>query len=297
MNPTNQLSVIICSIDADKCRDCTLSLKRTAGIGLDFHVIDNRDNPRPIAEVYNQAAAEASSPYLLFVHEDVIISSDGWGKELIGKLAAHDTGVIGFAGSTLRVPVPGGWDQGGPQYMRASLRHMEHGRECDVVHGRIDGETFRQVISVDGLAMAVRREVWAAHPFDVQSLDGFHCYDIDFSVAIAAAGYKNYVMYGVDVMHLSAGSYSDMWLRATIDIFRDKWTHIPVMSVDEVTPEAVADAECRCLYGFIFKAIRSDVTDDEVRRLMKLYRSLPHSSRHYFRHLFTLTIRHLRHRH
>lgn len=296
MYSSDRLSVIICSIDPDKCNGCIDALKRTAGITLDIHVTDNRADARPIAEVYNDSANMSESPYLLFIHEDVIISSHGWGRKLLDKLSEPDTGVIGFAGSTLRVPVPGGWDQGGPEYMRASLRHIEHGEERTMSFGAVDGETFRQVIAVDGLAMAVRRDVWARHPFDEAMLTGFHCYDIDFSVEIASAGLRNYVMYGVDVLHLSAGSYSDSWLRHTIDMFYAKWSRIPVLSVDPVDAKKANDAKCRCLYSFIFKAIRSDMPYREVQRLMKHYRSLPSSSHRYYRHLLTLMWQQLRYR-
>lgn len=296
MNPSLRLSVIICSIDPDKCRDCTDSLKRTAGIGLDIHVMDNRGDSRPIAEIYNEGAELALTPYLLFIHEDVIISSNGWGESLIAKLSEPQTGVIGFAGSTLHVPVPGGWDQGGPEYMRASLRHVESGVCHEVSAGSIEGETFRRVITVDGLAMAVRRDVWSEYPFDRNVLDGFHCYDIDFSTEIASAGYHNYVMYGVDVTHLSSGNYNEPWMRATLDIFYTKWSRIPVMSVDPIDDKAVNNAKCRCLYSFIFKAIRSAISDSALHRLMELYTSLPSSSHHYYRHLLTLKWQQLRYR-
>lgn len=296
MNSSDRLSVIICSIDPDKCRDCTDSLRRTAGINLEIRVIDNRGDSRPIADIYNEGAELTSAPYLMFIHEDVIISNNGWGWQLIQKLSEPSTGVIGFAGSTLRVPVPGGWDQGGPEYMRASLRHVEDGVCHEVSAGAVSGETFRQVITVDGLAMAVRRDVWADYPFDQHVLDGFHCYDIDFSVEIAAAGYQNYVMYGVDVLHLSSGSYNETWMRATLDMFYTKWSRIPVMSVDPIDTKSVNDAKCRCLYGFIFKAIRSAISDGAVRRLMQLYRDLPSSASHYYRHLLTLKWQQLRYR-
>ncbi len=70
--------MIICSIDPDKCRDCTDSLRRTAGINLEIRVIDNRGDSRPIADIYNEGAELTSAPYLMFIHEDVIISNNGW---------------------------------------------------------------------------------------------------------------------------------------------------------------------------------------------------------------------------
>lgn len=34
--------------------------------------------------------------------------------------------------------------------------------------------------------MFVRKDVWAKYPFDEELLTGFHCYDLDFTLQIAA---------------------------------------------------------------------------------------------------------------
>ena len=293
MYSSDRLSVIICSIDPDKCNGCIDALKRTAGITLDIHVTDNRADARPIAEVYNDSANISGSPYLLFIHEDVIISSHGWGRKLLDKLSEPETGVIGFAGSTLRVPVPGGWDQGGPEYMRASLRHIEHGEERTMSFGVVDGETFRQVIAVDGLAMAVRRDVWARHPFDEAMLTGFHCYDIDFSLTISMAGYRNYA-YTFGIIHFSRGSYEEQWLATTYKMLVEKWSPKLPYGVDGSLKDIDVDGLSASLdYDHIFRFFRKGISKSLARKMVHRYLRKCRHSRAYRSHMAVVCWRYL----
>ena len=43
---------------------------------------------------------------------------------------------------------------------------------------------FEEVVTLDGLGLFVRKEVWNLYPFDEKLLIGFHCYDLDFSLQI-----------------------------------------------------------------------------------------------------------------
>ena len=297
MHSAPQLSVIICSISPEKAENCVELLRYNSTMEIEAIVVDNRTASKPLAHVYNEAAMQASAPNLLFIHEDVEIRSAGWVEVLIDKLSQSSTGVIGFAGSTIRVPVPSGWDQGAPSCLRASLRHIEDGELREVSFGLVEGEIFRPVITLDGLALAVRREVWSRHPFDQTLLQGFHCYDIDFSVAIAQAGYTNYVMYGVDVLHLSAGSYNAKWVESTISCFRRKWNQIPPLSIATLNNSDINDFSCQALYRFISKAIKQHINRTDLKYLFNLYRHQSHTSNKFYRHLATLLWQYLRYSH
>ena len=51
--------------------------------------------------------------------------------------------------------------------------------------------------------------LWAKYPFDEELLTGFHCYDLDFTLQIAADRcYKNYVCCSSEVLieHSSQGN-------------------------------------------------------------------------------------------
>ena len=80
--------------------------------------------------------------------------------------------------------------------------------------------SFEEVIVLDGLGLFVRKDVWKQYPFDEELLTGFHCYDIDFTLQIAHAHFKNYVCCSNQVLieHFSMGSmdFTLYWLHIQI---------------------------------------------------------------------------------
>jgi glycosyltransferase involved in cell wall biosynthesis len=76
------------------------SVSQTIGVEYENIVFDNRQKNFGLCAAYNKAAEKANGDYLCFVHEDIVIKTNGWGKELI-EFAEHnnDCGVIGISGS------------------------------------------------------------------------------------------------------------------------------------------------------------------------------------------------------
>ena len=101
----------------------------------------------------------------------------------------------------------------------------------------VQGEWFAEVVAVDGFGMFVRKEVWKAYPFDEKMLTGFHCYDVDFSLQIAASKrYRNYVCCSpeVQVEHLSEGNYNRNWCQDTVRMYNRKWNVILPIKIDDL---------------------------------------------------------------
>ena len=61
--------------------------------------------------------------------------------------------------------------------------------------------------ALDGVFMAMRREVATAIPFDAEAFDGFHLYDLDFSFRAHRGGFRLAVCRDVVLIHESTGSY------------------------------------------------------------------------------------------
>ena len=233
------LSIIICSISAERLKQLSDNVNKTIGIEYEIIAIDNTVHKWSIAKAYNEGARKAKFPYLLFVHEDISFLTEGWGPIIEDQLSKPDTGVIGFAGSKLKMSLYSGWFQ----YldcavisMYQQLRNSELKR-YDVYNSYMD-RTFNEVITLDGLALFVRRDVWENYPFDEEMLTGFHCYDLDFSLQIAAIGkYKNYVCCTPKVLicHFSEGNYNEGWFNDTIRLHRTKWRKLlPICTTDYV---------------------------------------------------------------
>lgn len=159
----------------------------------------------------------------------MVFHGNDWGQSVIAQLRKKDTGVIGFMGSVYKSKSPSGWNV-------LPRLNRSHFIRTDKVQGvrRSDEGTgdFRPCLLLDGACIFVRRDVWAEIPFDEDMLDGFHCYDIDFSLQASAKGYRNYVCGTVWLEHLSDGVFSDAWGDATLRLYLTKWKH--AMSAKEL---------------------------------------------------------------
>lgn len=280
------LSVIICSISPERLSAIKQNICKTIGqVEIEFIGIDNREKNWPIAKVYNCGAMQARYPNLFFVHEDVEFLNSGWGSIIEHKLSELDCGVIGFAGSKVKLNVYSGW----PQYPS-----WEHTFNCRRVGGLwahfglkhyID-HPFEETLILDGLGMFVRKEVWKQYPFDEVLLTGFHCYDIDFSLKIAAK-YKNYICCSPLVMleHFSNGNYGPDWYTETIKMHNTKWKKVlPIMRNINIDTRTLKKCEEHVFYRFVRNAVKNkEVT--ERKQLLKEFLGYAFSWKHFIHYL------------
>lgn len=291
------LSIIICSISSDHLNALKQNIQQTIGSEYEIISIDNREKHWPIAKVYNYGAQQAKYPYLFFVHEDVRLHSKDWGNFIVKKLDEPNCGVIGFAGSKLRLACHSGWYQ----YHEANVSYLYQGLGLGlsgffVVNAYLD-RPFEEVITLDGLGMFVRKEVWEQYPFDEKLLTGFHCYDVDFSLQIAYAKYRNYVCCSNQLLieHFSMGNFNSKdWLSVTIRL-HDKWRHLLPLKVAEL---ALSDDELRLheernSYSFLKKVLRSDCERSDKKKVFKQFWARPFSWKH-FRNCLSVSLKYIR---
>ena len=103
------LSIIICSVLPERLRKISQNIDETIGVEYEIVTIDNREKCWSIARAYNEGARQAKYPNLFFVHEDVMFHSRNWGVIIENKLREPDCGVIGFAGSKVKLKCYSGW--------------------------------------------------------------------------------------------------------------------------------------------------------------------------------------------
>lgn len=211
------ISIIICSINKGYLRDVSENILRTIGVEYELLVWDNRDENKGICEVYNLMATRAKFPYCCFLHEDVIFTTDQWGRILCDLFRDHpDAGVIGIAGSAYKSAMFSGWFTASPGFDYYNITHRVNGVD-HLMRQPAGGEAGpHPVVCIDGVLMACRREVWADVRFDAEGLKGFHFYDIDFSLR-AARKCGVIVTLDIDLFHITqGGDYGDRWVEAAI---------------------------------------------------------------------------------
>lgn len=278
------LSIIICSVSQEKLSQVKANIAETIGVEHEVIAIDNLKCKYSITKAYNEGAKQAHFPFLLFVHEDVCFHSYGWGVFLERKLAELDCGVIGFAGSKMFQDVYSGWWQDDDWLVMFLYQGMRNGTTQLRCEGVTLEHPFVEVVSLDGLALFVRREVWEEFLFDEEHLTAFHCYDLDFSLRIAASKkYKNYVCasHCVIIEHKSEGNYNQSWYADTIRMFRNQWKSILPVAIDglKVAPGKLSKKRERIFYRFI-KQIMATGFPQRKQVLLEFLR-FPMSWRHF----------------
>lgn len=269
------ISIIVCSVNPAKLAELKGNIKRTIGTGVEYEIIavDNRRESRPITVVYNEAASKATYPYLLFIHEDAGFEQENWYARISGKLSEKSTGIIGFAGSKVMFDLPGGWGMS-PNWMVMNLN------QCGKILRLHAGEDkdFSEVVSLDGFAMFVRKDVWAESRFDEERLKGFHCYDVDFSLRVSLK-YTNYVCMDVLPYHNSPGNFNRDWFDTTLKIYQSQWkSMLPRISKDVVLYEnELVKQEEKICYNFIKLLRKKGMDDSELKHMFYRY---PLSIRH-----------------
>ncbi len=228
------LSIIICSTSPDMLQKVKENIRRTIGTDTyEIISIDNRTEKKPIATVYNQGAKMAKYPYLLFLHEDSCFYTYLWAAPMEQQLSKPDCGVVGFAGCKVRSTGLSQWGQGKKWNVMFYLQN--EGRSTRFICSNIQvRQPFEEVITLAGMAMFVRKEVWQEFPFDEKLLTGRHCYDIDFSLQVSSK-YKNYVCSRILFEHFSMDEPDQDWLNETVKLQRKKWCKIPPQHTSDIS--------------------------------------------------------------
>lgn len=235
------LSIIICSVSPENAERTKANIEKTINLEHEFIIVDNRIHKWSITKAYNVGAEQAIYPYLLFVHEDVLFKNQNWGEFIIGKLQEPDCGAIGYAGSMVMLDCYSGWPQSGEWDVMLLFQGSKNAPSVLAASNVSPDVPFREVVNLDGLGIFVRKEVWEEFRFDDENVTGFHCYDIDFSIRIAASKkYKNYVCCSLDAMveHLSQGNYNQSWYADTIRLHDTKWKKLLPLYAEGQEPDS-----------------------------------------------------------
>lgn len=208
------LSIICCSINNDYLNKLQISINNSIDLNFELLIHDNKINNLSISEAYNKYASIAQYDYLVFVHEDVEFLNKGWANNLIQILANSNNGIVGVAGSTYLPSVPSGWYLPDEKYNKVFIHQGFKYKEAQV---RLDnqGLDMTSVYLLDGVFLAMRKDVWQEFPFDSE-LTGFHAYDVDISQRVSAK-YQNIFTNQIEILHKSEGKVDKTYFDAILN--------------------------------------------------------------------------------
>ena len=216
------LSLIICSINPSYLQQVKENISSTIGAEYELLVCDNRDQKKGLCEVYNKMAAQATFPYLCFLHEDILFETQNWGRLLIKVFEENEqAGVVGIAGGKYKAGLYSGWFTGKPGLDFINITHRINGVDDKLLLPANDTLKIHEVVCVDGVLIACRNHIWKQIKFNEEVLKGFHFYDIDFSLRASLIA-KVFVTLEIDIIHITkGGDYGNNWIEAAI-VFHEK---------------------------------------------------------------------------
>lgn len=269
------ISIIICSKNKEISSSLANNIQDTVGCEYELIVIDNSENQYSIFSAYNTGITKSKFPYLCFVHDDVEFITKNWGKKVTDYLNKPDNGFIGVAGGRAILRVPYDWSS---YYPLCNITHSHF----DSVNNLIDKKKIKPknhdtssefCLILDGVFLCARKTIFEKIQFD-ENLVGFHCYDVDICMQTIQAGFRNRVVYDIDLKHFSRGSYDKNYIDALFN-FHNKWNHIlPVFdqSVDKETKNKILyKTEKKTINRLRKRMIRTGMNINEIIPVIKKY--------------------------
>jgi GT2 family glycosyltransferase len=236
--PATLLSVIVCSRHDPALTVHERNVAKTVGMEHEYVRIDNRAGDHGIGAAYNIGVRRSHGDIVVFVHDDVFFMEKDWGTVLAKKMSGdRSLGLIGVAGTQYLFADKMSWTAAGRPFLR--------GR---VVHELDDGNVFimtafslekkdAEVVAVDGLFFAVRRELFDRIRFDETTFDRFHFYDLDISMQVGAT-HRLMVTWDILVKHLSGGKAGDEWRAAGKKFLMKYKDRLPASCIDKIPDPA-----------------------------------------------------------
>jgi len=257
------ISIIICSKNKRISTRLEENIKNTIGAEYELITIDNSENKYSIFSAYNKGVELSKYPYICFVHEDVLFKTDEWGVKLIGHLHQDKCGIVGVAGGNIVTNVPAQWSNEN-RYIHI-IQHYKNKIPAFLKEPTDFNGERKSVIIVDGVFLAIRREILSKINFD-ENFKGFHSYDYDISIQAIVAGYKNFVVYDILLEHFSAGFKDGFYYKNLIKVY-EKWAkYLPLFAsdIDFYTQAEIREIENKRLKKLIRRMAKKDFTNNEI---------------------------------
>ena len=215
------ISVIICSIDDRRFAAVEATYRRIlAGSGFEIIRIGDATS---MCQGYNRGLAQSRGETLIFSHDDIEIHADDFLARLQGHLTRAE--VVGVAGTTLLCGPAWAW--AGPPHVYGQLGQFVRAKQpgaSDQFEAAIFSAPARHVgrmQALDGVFLACHRRVAEATPFDEQTFNGWHHYDVDFTYRAFVGGFNLAVGCDLDLIHFSGGAWDQAW-KASSEAFLRK---------------------------------------------------------------------------
>ena len=207
------LSIVISSYQQHYYEQLVKNISETIGEDFRYEIIQIwNPNTMSITKAYNLGAEKAQFENLLFLHEDLVFHTKDWGEKLIKHFSVPNVGILGLAGSNYVPAAPSSWTVT-EQYNFINILQGNKDNQKVVLLNKTQ-ENINPVFAVDGVFLAIKKEVYNQFKFD-ENITGFHGYDLDFSLRVSQKR-QNFIIDDILVEHFSKGNPDKKWFDTNI---------------------------------------------------------------------------------
>lgn len=264
------LSVIICSSNKELLDRVSENIIETIGIFCEIVSINNQNNYYSITQAYNLGAKKAKYDNLLFVHEDIAFKTFNWGQDLINILNIIEIGMVGVSGAVYKSEIPSTWSMIPSEYYRINaLQKWSNGEITKHIKKEKDDDPFSEVVVIDGVFMAMRKNVWQEFPFDEKHIKGFHLYDLDESIKIREK-YKLVVTHHLLLEHFSEGAIDKTWIKVALEYHKKHKAQLPI-SLYNLKPEEEKQIRYHAASALSFLLIKNNMKLIAIKYILKCF--------------------------
>jgi len=252
------ISIVISSVNPTYLNDLSINIRETIGVPYEILSFDNRDGSSGICEVYNKGIAQAKFDIICFIHEDIIIHTQNWGRVLAEIFSDPKVGLVGLAGSTYKSLAPTGYyftgnDQLDLNYCNVKQRYKYTDRQDGHDYFNPTNELDVHAACVDGVWLCASKSALNLYKFDEDLLKGFHGYDLDLSLGINQS-LKVLVTFRILITHFSEGNFDQKWFEEILKVHQ-KWAFKLPLNLAGINEKSVLNIEKR-VFRYAFSSMK-----------------------------------------
>lgn len=277
----NKISVIICSRREELDDSFRKNIVETIGWPHEIITINNSENKFSIFEAYNIGIKESKGDCLVFLHEDIFIHTDGWGR-ILYEIFHEDTqvGLIGIAGSKMKSKMPSAWWDC-PADLRV-INIIQHIGESNIQikrwHSGFNNKLEEEVAVIDGVFMALRKDRSINFRTDIE---GYHNYDLNISLEYVLKKYRTLVTSRILIEHFSIGTLNKSWYISAIQFHKKYHNYLPiVIGTDTIGKSTIFKQEYKNAISFIRGLLNHNLYKGAFFYWAKLFLLKPYSKFH-----------------
>lgn len=224
------ISIIICSRKKSIPTNLAENIAATIGCEYEMINIDNSENSFSIFEAYNLGIEKSSGEFLCFMHDDILIHTNGWGNTVTNIFENEkNAALLGVAGAKIKSSMPSGWWNVPKELKEINIIQHKENQKTEKWDFGFKSGTISEVAAIDGVFMVLRKN--AGLSFNT-ALKGFHNYDLNISIVCKMKGFKILVTNQILLEHFSNGNINDSWYESTLKLHEIYKKALPLIASD-----------------------------------------------------------------